>query len=153
MDSESELARAKWLLIFIALFFISGCMSWGEMMYLIVGKDAEARIAKVYESTRRGRFGLARGTYLTVEYSFMESDGTQRTGMDSVALDWPVPESGKVRVRYRAGADGESRLAGHVNWGALALFGVSFGFVGFFAFRLWREASDATRERPRKKLT
>ena len=79
MDSENELARAKWLLLSIGLFLITGCMSWGEFMYLVAGNDAQAEVVKAFETTRRGR------TRLTVEYTFSEPDGTRRKGTDTVS--------------------------------------------------------------------
>ena len=131
--------------LFFGLFLVSGCMSWGELMYLVFGKTADARLTKVYESTGRTR------QYLTVEYSFTEADGRQRTGMDTVSLDWPVPASSKVTVRYRTGEYGDSRLIGNTKWGVLALFGILFGLVAFFAIRLWLEASNAVSENPGKR--
>lgn len=153
MDSDSELARAKWLLIAGAIFLVSGCVSWGEVVYLLFGRDAQADVTKAYEVTRRGRFGVGGRTRLTVEYSFSEPDGTRRTGTDTVPTDWFDQPGGKVEVRYTAGANGSSRLAGHVNWVGLGFFGLSVGLLGFFGFRLWREASDATRDRKPRRAT
>jgi hypothetical protein len=152
MDSDNELARAKWLLISAGIFLVSGCVSWTELVYLVAGRDAQADVVKAYEVTRGGRFGLGGRQRLAVDFSFAEPDGTRRTGTDTVPIDWPVPAGGKVPVRYTAGADGNSRLAGHVNWVGLALFGLSVAAMGVFGFRLWREASEATRDRkPRRK--
>jgi hypothetical protein len=147
MDTENELARAKWLLISVAVFLFSAWISWGELLYLIVGRDAQADVVKAYEVTRGGRFGVGGRQRLVVDYSFTEPGGTHRTGTDTVPPDWPIPQGGKVPVRYTAGADGNSRLAGHVNWIGIVLFGLSVGAVGVFGYRLWREASEAYRER------
>ena len=143
-ENQNELARAKWLLLGIVLFLISGCMSYGEITYFLNGHDTEADITKTYES--RGRRG---GTSLTVEYAFAEPGGTRRKGMSSVATDWSVPNNGKVPVRYTAGADGSSRLAGRVNWIGLGLFAVSVGCVGVFVVRLLREG--AAEPEPRRR--
>jgi hypothetical protein len=152
MDSDNELARAKWLLISAAIFLISGCISWGELVYLVAGRDTQADLDKAYEVTRGGRFGLGGRQRLTVDFSFTEPDGTRRTGTDTVRTDWPLPAGGKVPVRYTAGANGSSRLAGHVNWVGLTFFGLSVAAIGMLGVQLWREASDATRERrPKRK--
>lgn len=143
MDSEHELARAKWLIISVLIFLVSGCISWGELVYLFAGEDAQADIEKAYETTRRGWLGGSRR--VTVDYTFTEPDGSRRTGTDTVPSDWVLPENGKVPVRYTPGEDGDSRVAGQVNWVALAFFGLSLAAVGWFGFRLWREATEATR--------
>jgi hypothetical protein len=144
VDQENELARAKWLLIAVLLFLVSGCISYGELDYALRGHDAEARVTKAYESrSTRGR------TSLTVEYEFTEPDGTRRKGMNSVPTDWPVPPDGTVVVRYTAGADGNSRLAGRVNWIGLTLFAISVGAVIVFIVRLLREAADEPKPRRR----
>ena len=65
---------------------------------------------------------------------------------------FPRGEGGKVAIQYTAGADGSSRLAGHVNWVGLTLFALSLGAMGMFGFRLWREAAEATGDqKPRRK--
>ena len=151
MDSDNELARAKWLLISAFIFLVSGCISWGELNYLVAGRDTQADITKAFEVARRGRFGIGRSERLTLEYTFQEPDKTHRTGTDTVSLDWPIPASGKIPVRYTAGADGRSRLAGHVNLVGLTLFGLSVGAMGLFGYRLWREASEATSDRKPKR--
>ncbi len=149
MDSDNEIARAKWLLISAVIFLVSGCVSWGELVYLVAGHDAQADVVKAYEVTR-GRLSRKQQR-LTVDFSFTEPNGTRRTGTDTVPTDWPLPVGGKVPVRYTAGADGSSRLAGHVNWVGLTFFGLSVAAIGVFGFRLWREASEATSDRKPKR--
>jgi hypothetical protein len=144
MDAQSELARAKWLLFGAVLFLVSGCISYDEFVYLIFGRKTQASVTGVSEVTRTRRFGLSKNKVLMVDYSFAEPDGTRRTGSDAVPIDWPRPEGSKVEVQYTRGADGSSRLAGHVNWFGLIFFGVSFASVCVFGYRLWREASEAT---------
>lgn len=143
MDSESELSRAKWMLISAGIFLISGCISWGEMVYLVLGKEVQADITKAYEVNRGGKFGIGGSQMITVEYSYIEQDGARRTGTDTVPNDWPLPRGGKVPVRYKPGSENGSRLAGHVNWFGLVFFGLSTVSMGIFGFRLWREASDS----------
>jgi hypothetical protein len=134
MDQEFELARFKWILLALVVFIISGCLSWGELMYLVTGKDAEANIGKVYEVTKKG------SKWLSIEYSFSEPDGTSHNGDLNAALDWRPPANGKVPVRYTPGKDGNVRLAGAVNWIALGCFGGSMALVAFFGIRLFLQA-------------
>jgi hypothetical protein len=143
MDTDNELARAKGLLFGGVLFLVSCFICYGELIYLVRGRQAQANVTKSYESTRRGRFGLSQGTMVTVEYAFAEPDGTRRTGSDTVRPDWPLPSNGTVPVQYTPGEDGRSRLSGHVNWFGPGFFAVSVGVLGFFGYRLWREASEA----------
>jgi hypothetical protein len=145
MDQENELARAKWVLGAVAVFLISGCISYGEIAYFLNGQDGEANITKVYESrSRRG------GASLTVEYAFSEPGGVARKGMESVPLDWPVPQSGKVAVRYTPGEDGSARLAGRVRWIGLCVFGASLVMILVFVALLLREGAEETTPRRRR---
>lgn len=141
MDAGHEIAKAKWLILAGIAFLITGCVSWGEFIYLITGKTAEATITKTAEVTKRGRFGISTGTKLEVSYSFTEADGTRRTGADTTDLNWSVPTSGKTPVQYTPGVEGDSRLSGKVNWIALSIFAVTLLAVGWFTFRLIRQAS------------
>jgi uncharacterized membrane protein YtjA (UPF0391 family) len=144
MDEESELRRAKWLLLGIVIFLVSGCISYRELLYYVTGHNAQGQITKTYESVRRsrGRETISR----VVEYSFSEPDGTQRSGSDDLARDWPIPVDGKVMIRYTPGSDGSSRISGHVNWVGPILFAISLVLVIVFLVKLLIEASQATRE-------
>jgi hypothetical protein len=150
MDMDHELRRAKWLLITALFFCISACFTWGEFLYLVTGKEAVGNVGKVYEVTKRS-YGSESRT-LSVEYTFFESDGTLRSGVQSLSRDWPVPQDGKVKILYTPGKDGNSRLVGHANWVAIGLFALTSTVMLFFVFRLFREAYIATREElPRRK--
>jgi hypothetical protein len=152
MDAAQEVGRAKWLILAALVFLVSGCVSWGEFAYLLTGKTADAKITKVAEVTKRGRFGISTGTQLEVSYEFTEADGTRRTASDTADVNWPVPPSGKTPVQYTPGADGNSRLAGKVNWIALSIFGVALVAVGWFTFRLIRRASAEVNDtKPKRK--
>ena len=140
MDAGHEIGRAKWVIAAGIAFLVSGCVTWGEFVYLLTGKTADARVTKVVEVTKRGRFGVSSGSQLEVSYDFAEADGTRRTGTDTAALNWPLPASGTTPVQYTPGADGNSRLAGKVNWIALGIFGVLLLTVGVLTFLLIRKA-------------
>lgn len=143
MDSEQELAKAKWLLICGAIFLLSCFMCYDELAYLLWGREAQATVAKVYESrSRRGP------TRLTVEFTFSEPGGLHRKGMVTVPTDWSAPRSGTVPVEYTAGELGRARLAGQVNWTWIIVFAASVAAMGVFGYRLWREAND---DAPRKR--
>jgi hypothetical protein len=148
MDTDSELARAKWLFFSGILFIVSCFVCYSELMYFLREKQTQATITKAYEVTRRGRFGLGSGTALTVEYTFVEPDGTRRDDRDTVSPDWELPSDGTVPVQYTPGAEGRSRLSGHVNWFGIGFFVVSVVVLGVFGYRLWREASEAYKPRP-----
>ncbi len=147
MDSDNETARAKWLAGAAIISLLSGCFSWGELVYLLFGRDAQADVTKALLVTRGGRLGVGGREMLVIEYEFTEPDGIKRGGTDTVPPDWPPPVNGKVPVRYTAGEKGHSRLAGHVSWVALTLFALAAGGVAVFGYRLMREANDATRGR------
>ena len=140
MEATREVGRAKWLLIALAVLLVSGCLSYGELIYWIAGKDVQADITKTSETQRRRRWLTQSRRRLVVEYAFTEPNGARRTGSDTVSNDWPGPKSGKVGVRYTAGENGSSRLAGGVNWVGLALFALSAGAMGFFVGKLYLEA-------------
>jgi len=109
MDSESEIARAKWLLGAAAVFLVSAFIAYGEMVSLARGRDAQATVKKAYEMRRDRLFGLILVRKLVVDYEFTDAENRHRTGSDEVSGDWPLPPSGFVPVRY---TDGNSRLAG-----------------------------------------
>lgn len=154
MDRDNELARAKWLLGSGVLFLASCFACYSEMVYLLSGHKIDAAVTEAYEVTHRTRFGMSQGKALTVEYRFAEPDGTQRTGSDTVASNWDLPPTGTIPVQYTPGAEGRSRLAGHINWLGIWFFFVSIGVLAFFGYRLWREAVEATRpSKPKRRIS
>jgi len=156
MDMDNEIARAKrllkWLFVCGAIFLMSCCVCYGEIVYLFSGRKIEATVTNVYETVKRGRFGQSTGTTVTVEYSFTQPDGLQRTGSDTVDPNWQFPETGTVLVQYTSGEEGRSRLAGKVNWLGISLFTASVVALGVFVFRIWREAREATQPTKRKRV-
>src|SRR5258705_13433917 len=125
MDSESEIARAKWSLLFGAVFLVSCFICYSELVYLIRGHEAQATVTNAHLVEKRGRFGLPTGKKLAVDFSYSESGGLRRTGHDEVSSSWEVPSDGAITVRYTPGMDGRSRWAGHVNWFGVALLAVT----------------------------
>jgi hypothetical protein len=144
MDEESELRRAKWLLAGLVIFIVSGIISYRELTYFVMGRNANAHITKAYETVRRSRGGET--ISLSIDYEFTESDGTKRTGSDTVARNWPLPDDGVILVRYTPGTDGNSRISGQVNWVGPILFVISLVVVIVFFVKLMIEARQATRE-------
>jgi hypothetical protein len=79
---------------------------------------------------------------MEIEFSFTEPGRNLRKGSDSVDVDSPLAHAESVTVQYTPGADGRSRLAGHVNWFGIAIFVGSISVVGVSGWRLWREATQ-----------
>lgn len=149
-DVSVEVARFKWLVVSAVIFLISACVSWGELVFLVFSRTTQAEVTRVYQVTLYGRGGSER-RMTRVEYAFTEPDGTKRDGYDTVPTDWEVPAAGPVSVRYTPGADGSTRLAGHVNWLPVGVVVVSLGAMAVFVAILWREAIQANREWERRK--
>ncbi|MFO0935669.1 MAG: hypothetical protein U0798_04025 [Gemmataceae bacterium] len=139
MDTDLELARAKWL-FFSGIAFIASCFySYSEFVYLIRGRDTVANVTKVWEEEVKNRYGMTEETRLSIEYSFTEPDGTRRKGSDFTSLDWtPSPN---VKVRYTPGAEGRSRFVGHVNWLSLGIFTLTLCVMAGFGYRIWKSYS------------
>ena len=149
MDSESEIARAKWLLGAVAVFLVSAFISYREMVYLARGRDTEAKVTKAYEMRRDQLFGLIPVKKLVVDYEFTDANNHRRTGSDEVSGDWPLSPSGVVPVRY---TDGYSRLVGHHNWFGVGLFVASLIYLGGSGYWFWRHVSAAmSDQKPRRK--
>src|SRR5438270_472533 len=111
IDSHHETARAKALLVALALFLGSGFYAYSELMYLLLGRDAMATITEAYKVTKHGRFGMSQSQQIEIDYQFKDADGNDRTGSDRLDEDWKVPADRKVKIRYRPGTDGSSRVA------------------------------------------
>src|SRR5688572_6763814 len=148
MDAQSETARAKSLFVAAIVFVASGIYAYSELMYLIRGKTTTATITEAYKV---GKGVTDRGQEVRIDYEFTDADGNKRTGSDRPGEGWQVPPDRKVEVRYRPGADGSSRIAGRIGWITLGIFAICLGVVGFFGYRLWREAKDAYAKPNRKR--
>jgi hypothetical protein len=150
MDQEFELGRAKWLGLFLLLLLVSCFISYEEVIYLIRGKNVQAKITDVTLETTK-RLGITTGERVLVDYEFTEADGTHRTGRDFRSKDWEIPANEMVAIRYTPGVNGTSRFVGHVNWLGLGFFIFALASVGWFGYKLWREAKEAYEPRKRKK--
>ena len=139
MDMDDELKRLKWLLISGVVFLISAFFSWREMTYAISGKEVDASLVRVYETTERGRRGRTIHK-LAVEYEFKGSDGVVRKESDTISVDAPRPAGPTVAVQYLDGEAGRSRLAGNTQKFWLMIFFGSLAFIGYKIFKLVREA-------------
>jgi hypothetical protein len=145
MNEDGEVRKAKWLFFSLIALLVSCCVSYHELVFFLRGQQAKGAVTKAYETILRGRFGSERGRALTVEYTYTDADGHMRSDSDTVPLDWSLSPDGSVAIQYLPGAEVQSRLAGHVNSGGIVLFVVMCSVVAFFAYRLWHEASEATR--------
>ena len=149
MESESEIARAKWLLGAVTLFLVSAFISYRELVQFARGRDVQATVTKAYEMRRDRLFGLIPVKKLVVDYEFTDAENRRHTGSDEVGGDWPLPPTGTVPVRF---TEGNSRLAGHHNWLGLGLFGASLIAIGWSGFWFWRHVSEAASDKkPRRK--
>ena len=134
MDTDDEMKRLKWLLIVGLVFLVSAFFSWREMKYMMLGKEADARLVRTYETTERGRRGRTTEK-LVVEYEFKGSDGASRKESDKVDIDAPPPAGKTVAIQYLDGSPGSSRLAGNTQKFWLIVF---FGALAFFAYKIFR---------------
>jgi hypothetical protein len=147
MIDNNDLRQGRGFFAVLIFFIISCFFGYRELTYLILGKDASATVTKVSVITT-GR-GTREHMYRQVAFSFVEPNGTQRTGEDNMSISWAPPSSGVVKVRYTPGTDGRARLAENVNWIGISMFAAAMGLLLFFGVRLWLEARAATS--PRKK--
>jgi hypothetical protein len=131
-----------------AIFVISCCISYDELIYLVASRRTMADVTEVYPVSAGSRSSA--GKVLMVKYTFREPDGTVREGHDEASLDWEASDDNKVAIQYTAGANGRSRFAGRVRWLGVTIFGLSVAAMAFFLFRVIREAQEATRPRTGK---
>ena len=140
MDADDEVRRLKIMLGVGIFFLVCAYFSWRELKYTIVGKETDAKLVRVYETTERGRRGR---TYQkqAVEYQFTD-DGTSRTETDTLSRSAPQPSGSTVRVQYLRGAPGSSRLPENAQQFWLLLFFGTLAFLGFKFWQLMREAKQ-----------
>lgn len=149
MDGDEEARKVKWLIRFGLGLIVTSFLAWGELTYAVFGKRADATVTKVEDAI--GKYNKRVGTH--VSYQFVDDTGANRTGEDGMSLDWQPPSGGHIPVVYRAGTDGASRLAGHVNW-----IGLTFWLV-FFVPTAWvlgswiKESVEYGRDKKRRAAT
>ena len=147
MDADAELRKAKWLLIAGAAFCVSGCFSLSELNYLVRGETAAGTITEVLD-TDRGRPGRRRAVRL-VKFRYEEADGTRRKQDAEFPPGWPPPGGEpEVPVRYVPGSEYSGRIAGTGRVWPLWVFGGSLLALGWFGWRLSREANAPPPRRP-----
>lgn len=97
MDTDAETKRFKWLLMAGMLFVVSAFFSWSELKYALFGKQVEARLVKVVDTTDPGRRGRA---VMAVHYEFADPDGTTRNETDRLPTTWDRPSGQTIPVQY-----------------------------------------------------
>jgi hypothetical protein len=143
VEMDRIISKTRWILGGGLLFLFSCLMCFDELQYQITGQETVASIHNIYQSASR------RGMEQKVEYIWVEPDGNLRKSMFTTSLDWVQPDDGKLRILYTPGVDGKSRLLGHPPWFWIGSFVISLSVIGFFIFKIQREASD---DRPKKPL-
>src|SRR6266481_516099 len=98
-----ELGKVKYLLAGMMLLAVSGYFGFDELSYFVNGKEASATVTQVTDMSRRTRTGEQ--TYRQVDISFVEANGTVRTGELELSANWTLPPNGVVQIRYMPGID------------------------------------------------
>jgi len=132
MDIEDETREAKRLILFGIWFIISTFICYGELIYLIRGQVASGTVTNTYPTKK----------VLRVEYTFQDVNGTARKDTDSVDKDSDLAPGSNIDVQFTPGADGKSRISGHVNWFGIVFFALSVICLGAELFSLYREANS-----------
>lgn len=151
MDSESELARFKWVIAGVALFLLSGCLTWSELVHLVTAKSGQAKVGEVYKVTKKRMWlrviPVGERSYFASDCTF--TDGENNPRKHELLFDEPPTPGGTVAISYTNGKDGDCRKAGDIRWWAIGLFVFALGWLGWFGWRLLQEARDDPR--PRRK--
>jgi hypothetical protein len=145
MDADSELVKAKWLLVALVAFAVSGCYSLSELNYLVRGETTDAQITEVLDTTRGRRSGAP---VRLVKYTYKEPDGTLRRQDDVMPPDWLPPGGGStVPVRYVPGSEYSGQIVGSASRWPLLLFGVCCAAA---LILVWSVARQANAPPPRR---
>lgn len=136
MDTDAETKRFKWLLIAGILFVVSAFFSWSELKYALFGKQVEARLVKVVDTTDPGRRGRE---VMAVHYEFADSDGTTRNETDRLPATWDRPSGQTIPIQYLSGSPDSSRVVGNTRRVWILIFLGSLVFFGFKVFQIYRE--------------
>jgi hypothetical protein len=139
MDWSSRL-KLRLFLTGIVLFLISGFYSCQELKYSLGGKKAIARITRIREYA--GDSGDSTNQKTTVEFEFTDNAGLTRQGKDTFNGRVDAAEGDPIEVQYRAGTDGDSRVAGHANTNAVYLFMICLLVVAAVSYPFFRQVYD-----------
>ena len=152
-EQETEVAKLIVLIVYIAAFFISGYLSIGEMGYFLFGKTTTAKVTKFQTILERSGGRGAPNTYsLGVEYDFTDSTGIFRHGSDRVDPDlWRFDVGQIIPVQYRAGAEGDSRVAGTAHQKAAIIFLICSAVLFVLGYRFFRDVSQAVADEKKYK--
>ena len=112
MDLDDETARFKLIFFVFCIFVVSIFLAWRELKYMTFGKEASAKLVRVYEYQDVGRRGRTREK-TAVEYQFKDADLGVRIESDDLPFNARPPKGPTVTVQYLEGSEGSSRLAGH----------------------------------------
>jgi len=157
MPSMFTLVRRNMLLLFGAIFLIVGLVMlvvgiglvWSESRFASDGRAATGTV--IGKSIDRATAGSDRGTEYIVRYRFVDTDGRQTDGSDTIGFDaWEaLTEGGPVEVAYLAGDPGTNRVAGGDGFAAVAvilILGLVVAGIGApLTIRGWRGVSQARR--------
>lgn len=157
MPSTFMLVRRNMLLLFGAIFLIVGLvmlvvgigLAWSESRFASDGRAATGTVTGKFID--RATAGSDRGTRYIVRYRFIDVDGRQTDGSDTIGFDaWDaLTEGGAVAVTYLAGDPGTNRVAGGGGLAVVAVIlvlGVVMTGIGVpLTIRGWRGVSQARR--------
>lgn len=139
MDIQAERLKAKWLLIAIAGFIITGCLSWVELKYAIWGVSTYGNIIEVRETYEVG----SRGRHIpkqNVHYSFEDRVGQLHDEHENVSMKFPIPAE-KIAVQYLPGVKNSPRIR---SWTYQIPVWIFTGCILFLAVVLARLAHEAS---------
>jgi hypothetical protein len=136
MDQDAEIRKFKMILVAGLAFLFSAYSSWQELKFAMWGTTAEARVTRTFDTAERRR------PLLAVEYTFEDRDGRSHSERDDLPASFPDPGD-VVTVEYLPGVEDSSRIEGHSSMASVWVFLACLGWLGYSAFKLYREASEA----------
>jgi hypothetical protein len=137
VDTESETAKFKFILIAAIAFIVSTFFAYIELKYAMGAKTTDGIIERLGES--RGRRGRS---VPMVYYRYRDDAGMLRHGSSRIGRGFNGGEGDKVRIEY---LEDTSRLAGERNTGALVVFFGCLAALCVGGFLFWRHVREATR--------
>ena len=150
MDTDSEVAKFKWLLIAGVAFLVSGYFSYHEIKYMTWGKVADGIVTEARQTTSTGRRGR-RIHKLRVDYQFPDDTGAQHASYGSLAVDAPYQSGSPIKIQYLRGAAEVSRINGEEQkWSLFVFFGSLIG-MAYGIWQIAKLANDDPMERKRQR--